>query len=130
MTMNQSDPLEVLRIIMEDWPRDYQKGDSVAAIEESLSDQFMRADLGNSPRGTFSVFSEGLVHSSSAKFLVYDTAEPDYPNLAILRKDLDGAWKLESFKFQCTSCFGYGINPNGEPCASCDLTGWGLCSEL
>ncbi|MDF1660901.1 MAG: hypothetical protein P1V97_03985 [Planctomycetota bacterium] len=129
MTINQSDPIEVLRAIMEDWPRDYRMGDPLTEIEESLSDQFEKTDLVNSPRGTFSVFSEALVHSSYAKVLVFDTEELEWPNLAILRKDLEGAWKLESFKFQCTSCFGYGSNPTGEPCVSCDLTGWGICPD-
>lgn len=74
MTINESDPLEVLRAIMEDWPRDYRMDDPLTEIEESLSDQFEK---------------------------------------------LSAPVALVAASIQL-----------GEPCVSCDHTGWGICPDL
>lgn len=126
MTIDRSDPLQLLKSIMKYWPPHYQRGDSVPEIEPYLAANFDRCDFANSPTGTFSIFSEVLIYKEKAKVLVYDSKDREYPNLAVLRKNSSAEWELCSFQFQCTSCFGYGINPNGSPCISCNLTGWGI----
>ena len=122
-------PSEVLREIMAKWPRK-----DVATDMEHLKSLFCRyvttdfdyGNFSNRPFGEFSILSKELVIGNVAKLLVYDSANPQQPNLAILTRAEDGNWYLKKFLFQCASCFGTGILFDGDPCDTCGVTGWGL----
>jgi len=118
----------VLAELLSKWP-----GKSESADLESLKSRlstYLTADFSwstfsNRPFGEFSIQSKELVIGNTAKVLVYDSADSQYPNLAILSRSDEGEWRLKKFLFQCASCFGTGVLLN-DPCDTCGATGWGL----
>jgi len=120
-------PSDVLREILADWPK---KSDSVdmdafkLRLAPYLAAGFNSSGFSNRPFGEFSILSNELVVGDTAKILVYDSADPQYPNLAVLSLS-HGKWYLKKFLFQCASCFGTGVLGT-DPCDTCGATGWGL----
>lgn len=123
--MNEEWVLEFLAGLMAQWP----KSSEAEASEEllaALSDDFQAPDLANKPNTEFSILSRVLIRGNMAIVMVYDPSEPEYPNRAVIRLNSKGELKLCSFKFQCLSCFGPGIDADAGPCEVCAATGWGL----
>lgn len=120
-----SDPKEVLSRILELWreePR-LHRARLPTRLAPFVADSFDHSNLAVTPRGRLDVISRPLLTSTTAKFIVYDEA---IPYLATLVLEGDRLWKLKSFLFQCESCFGSGIDPDGGPCPTCGASGWGL----
>jgi len=125
----QIGPLETLREILAMWPKCNEADEDDEKLRQYLSDyltdDFDRLSFGTRARGEFSVFSKELIIENETKILVWDTAEPEYDNLATLVKGSDGIWRLKSFLSQCLSCFGAGVIGK-ELCDVCGGSGWGL----
>lgn len=126
-------PIITLQEIMARWPRkneDSNQESSKERLSDYLADDFDFSNLANRPSGVFSVFSKPLLIGEIAKILVYDTQNPEYPNLAIMKKTDDGRWLMKAFLFLCASCFGTGILSPNDLCDACGATGWGLADYV
>src|SRR5690606_31029435 len=111
--------------ILEQWPATGENvGAASARLRKYLTDDFDNADLANTPAERFDVVSRGLLVGDKAKLIVSESSDPGILNLAIMTVGPEGEWLLESFKFQCATCFGTGAN-GADPCNVCGATGWG-----
>lgn len=112
--------------ILEQWPAKGEDARAASArLRQYLVDDFDIADLSNTPAEQFDVVSRTLRIGDQAKFIVSESGDPGALNLATMRGSRHGEWRLESFKFQCATCFGTGIH-GADPCDVCGATGWGL----
>src|SRR5258706_6774511 len=110
-------PIEVLRKVLARWPKKpltvpYDQkalGDLRAKIGSYVTDEFDYAIFLIKENGSSSTISEGYVEGKLAKFLTY-RHKNDLPLLAVLVQQQDGTWKLDILSFQCTSCFGEGVD--------------------
>ena len=123
-------PLAVLQEIMKRWPNRSEELNLETLRKRFsgfLTDDFVYSNFANRPFGNFSIFSKELVIGKTAKVLVFDTKDREYPNLAVLEETDDGRWLLKAFLFWCLSCFGTGTcSGDTELCDVCGATGWGL----
>src|SRR5258708_7554797 len=116
----------ILLNILSQWPKSGEDpAEARTRLSEDLTDDFATVDLANAAHTSYTIVSRILITGSVAKALVFDASDLNSPNLAVLVRDDRNRWRLQSFKFQCASCFGTGVL-NDEPCNVCGATGWGI----
>lgn len=126
-------PLLILEEFLNAWPKRSETFNEQAFAKKfaaRLTDNFDFSNLANRPFERLVVGSSALLLGRTAKFLVYDTKFPDYPNLAVLQEGADGQWRLQAFLFECVNCFGTGVLAPAELCGTCGATGWGLADYV
>ena len=119
------DPKAALVALLEQWPSATEKPeDAYRRLGSRLAPSFALADLANVPHVAFDRISRILLVKDRAKALVTESSDPNALNLATLVRSGD-AWLLTSFKFQCVTCFGTGVDGD-TPCNVCGAEGWGV----
>lgn len=118
------DYLAQLRRIVAIWPK--PEGGEPADFQLQLA-PFLAADFDPldfvNKIVEVSEIAHVVEHPTSIQVEFYDVDDCLHRAVFIPR---DGsAWTLQSLKFQCSVCFGSGINDD-LPCQSCGGTGWGV----
>lgn len=135
-SQSTKEPLDVLKDVLSRWPtrpltfpyNEKALNTIKASIGKFVTDEFDYSIFLVEDNLSTSNISDGYIDDTVAKFLIY-RHENDLPCLAILEQQQDGAWKLDILNFQCTSCFGEGVD-NYRICEVCGGTGWGTLGKL